>query len=79
MELTLVSYEPERPGVFRLTVEQHGLFSTLLGWKPRRRVFLGSCTVWHELPHFRRPGTMVESALADMEARAKFERRRASV
>jgi hypothetical protein len=38
------------------------------------RRFVGSCTVWHQYPGFRRCSTMTEGSLADIWERWKFER-----
>lgn len=56
--------EPDPKGISKsdmiLTVFVPSFFGFGAG---ERKQFAGNCTVWHELPHMRRPGTMAEVEL----------------
>ena len=69
--------DADRAGDITLVVEDRpGWLGALLGQRPRVRRFYGSCTVWHEMPTFRRCSTWTEAALADIWTRLRYEERR---
>lgn len=65
--LTKVWFEEE------ITLEKiPGAIASFFGAKTETVKFRGSGTVWHEVPTGRRPGTMMESLLADLVAGHKI-------
>lgn len=44
------------------------------GVKPKEIKYVGSGTVWHRLPEFKRAGTFTESSLSDFYERACWQR-----
>lgn len=57
-----------------LTFEtQPSWLARLFGSKPREVQYIGSCTVWHHYPQFRRCGIFTEAWLADVWAWVKHQ------
>jgi hypothetical protein len=80
MRVQSVEYIGQPGGKYKITCLQITLVSLLshllfrdVKERHEVRTFVGDCTVWHELPHFRRPGTLTEGMLADALNRAQFE------
>ena len=46
--------------------------SRLFGGKEKIKRFRGSCTVWNEMPSFRRAGTLTERMLCNIWEREKY-------
>ena len=63
--MKVLSIKPHK-GEYLITCED--------GWfRKRERKFWGDCTVWHELPNMKRPGTMAESFLSNVLTKYKYE------
>lgn len=54
-----------------------GWLARLLGRKPSQtsETYVGECTVWHRLPSFERPGTLMEGMLAEIWERERYRRK----
>lgn len=54
-----------------LIVEPFFLFRWF-GAKEKERKFVGSGTVWYELPDFRRPGSHIEGRLSEIRTKMEY-------
>lgn len=52
-----------------------GPIAAFFGARVKTTRFLGSCTVWHEVPTGRRPGTLMEGLIADLVVGHKMSHR----
>lgn len=54
-----------------------GWLGRLFGFRPHRRTttYVGECTVWHRLPTFERPGTIMEGELSEIWSREQYLRK----
>jgi hypothetical protein len=68
MRWSLVSHRREgRSTVMRLRTHP-GRVARFFGAKPKEVEFIGDCTVWHELPTWKRCGTAREAMLSEFHA-----------
>lgn len=59
------SVESDKAGL-RITVNYvPSWIGKLFGIKPKSRVFVGNCTVWHEIPGFQSPDVWMQSWLTN--------------
>jgi hypothetical protein len=73
MRWSLVSHRREgRSTVMRLRTHP-GRVARFFGAKPKEVEFIGDCTVWHELPTWKRCGTAREAMLSEFHARIEHE------
>ena len=66
-------YDSNSRNILLTVVERPGWLGRLFGFESQVHSFLGRCTVWHELPSYRRPGTFMESLLSDFETMAQHK------
>jgi len=51
-----------------------GFFLRFFGCITREVTYRGGDTVWHELPNYERPGTLMESWLSDQYIKARLDK-----
>ncbi|MFC1608669.1 hypothetical protein ACFL2R_03455 [Patescibacteria group bacterium] len=77
MSLEFVSMEkcPKDQNQWIITLKEKPIFFVkLLKRKGHLRRFRGSSTVWHELPNFERPGTLMELRLSEICEKEEYNR-----
>jgi hypothetical protein len=74
-KITDVNIRLETKHDYKITVDYEPTWlGRLFMVSPRQRVFVGNCTVWHELPSFRRANIGWEGYLSETCAKHKYER-----
>lgn len=74
MMIELIECSIEAPRRAKITIKEiPSWLSRLFGAREQTRSYVGWCTVWHELPNFRRADALREETLCDVWAELKWE------